>query len=121
MTMSIIPSGSGGGGAGDDLVTYPQRIVTTDDSPGASDRLLLVSTLVPVTIMLPTGMASDYMLAIKDLDGTIDETTTITLLCGGLEQIEKEDSSGLGGTYTMNVPFQSVVIGCTGTGRYFVV
>lgn len=115
MTMSIIPSvAGGGGGGGTDLLTFPQRIVTVNDSPGASDRVLLVQHAAPITISLPTGMGSDYLLVIKDYDGFCDAVNKITLLCGGLETID------LSATYDLDVPFMSVVLGCTGTGRYFI-
>jgi hypothetical protein len=112
MTMSIIPSGAAAAAA--ESLTFPQRIVTVNDSPGASDRVLLVQHAAPITISLPTGMGSDYQLVIKDWDGFCDAVNTITLLCGGLETID------LAATYTMDVPFMSVVLGCTGTGRYFI-
>ena len=113
MTMSIIPASAAAAAAAESL-TFPQRIVFVNDSPGASDRVLLVQHAAPITISLPTGMSANYQLVIKDYNGFCSAVNTITLLCGGLETID------LAATYDLDVPFMSVVLGCTGTGRYFI-
>lgn len=109
MTMTMIPLFEP-----DPISGLSQRTVTSSGPIGASDQIILTDQSAPITLTLPSGVTDGFFLAIKDISGTAD-SNPVTIECA------PGDSIDLGSDYTLDVGFMSIMIGCDGAGRFFIV
>lgn len=114
MTMNVIPVFPGGSTVFIGSITTPQRVVLADDALFVSDRIILCQHVAPLLLTLPAAAPEETLIIVKDFDGTAT-TNNITIQTSGLDTIEGQP------TYTLDVDFMSVMIGCDGAGRYFII
>lgn len=120
MTMTVIPIPGTGTCVGGTCTPPAQRYVAASGPITTADNIILTQQTGAITLALPTGVAADQWFVVKDFDGAASAFNIILTTSGG-DQIELEDGSGLGTSYTLDVDFQSVTICCDGAGRYFVI
>lgn len=109
MTMTSIPLFEP-----DPVTGLSQRTITSSGPIGATDQIILVDHSAPITLTLPSGASDTFFVALKDISGDA-ESNPVTIECA------PGDSIDLGSDYTLDVGFMSIMIGCDGAGRFFIV
>lgn len=98
----------------DPVAGLAQRTVTSSGPIGSSDQIVLTDHSAPITLSLPSGASDSFFVVVKDLSGEA-ESNPVTITCAPGDSIDLEDD------YTLDVGFMSIMIGCDGAGRFFIV